>query len=274
MALGPQNPAANSGNDKRKEKKDAEQDVFMREVDDAMREDRLSTFGERYGLWIIGIVVAGLAAFGGWLIYSNQQENAAGVAGEEYMTAIDAITKRDNPDGAAAALKPLEEADQDGYRAAAKMLQAGILLEKDNIKGAAEAYGKVVADDTLPQVYRDAALIRQTAAEFDTLEPTTVIARLKPLAVPGNAWFGSAGEMTAIAHMKMDKPDLAGPLFAQLAKDEAVPQTIRDRAKQIASQFGIDVVDEKEAEAVAKAAGVTDEAPAPEAVTASEGTSE
>ncbi len=275
MALGPQNPAS-PGDNKNKEKKDAENDVFMREVDDALREDQLTNFWEKYGRWLIGLVVLGLAAFAGWLIYQNQQEQTAGATGEEYMTAIDAITKRQNLDGASKALKPLEESNSDGYRAASKMLQAGIMLEKDQVKEASSAYGNIAADESLPQIYRDAALIRQTAAEFDTLKPETIVARLKPLAVPGNAWFGSAGEMSAIAYIRMEKPELAGSLFEQLAKDENVPESIRDRAKQMAGQFGIDVIDEEDAEAVAKAAGVsvTRGVDAPVAAPASEGTSE
>ena len=69
-----------------------------------------------------------------------------------------------------------------------------------------------------------------------------MVDRLKPLAVPGNPWFGSAGEMVAISYLNMNKSDLAGPLFAQLAKDETVPPTIRSRALQMAGVEGIDAV--------------------------------
>ena len=44
----------------------------------------------------------------------------------------------------------------------------------------------------------DAALVRMTAIELDTLPPQAVVDRLKGLAVAGNPWFGSAGELTAI----------------------------------------------------------------------------
>jgi len=70
-----------------------------------------------------------------------------------------------------------------------------------------------------------------------------VVDRLKPLAVPGNPWFGSAGEMVALSYLNMKKSDLAGPLFAQLAKDETVPPTIRSRALQMAGVEGVDAVD-------------------------------
>jgi hypothetical protein len=69
-----------------------------------------------------------------------------------------------------------------------------------------------------------------------------VIARLKPLAKPGNPWFGSAGELVAMAYLKEGKKDLAGPLFAAIAKDEDAPKSMRSRARQMAGVLGYDAV--------------------------------
>jgi hypothetical protein len=95
----------------------------------------------------------------------------------------------------------------------------------------------------MDQPYRDLALIRQTALEFEALKPQQVVDRLKPLAIEGAPWFGSAGELVAIAYMKMGKNDLAGPIFAAMAKDANVPQSIRSRARQMAGLMGIDAVE-------------------------------
>jgi hypothetical protein len=92
----------------------------------------------------------------------------------------------------------------------------------------------------LPQAYRDAALIRETALEFDSLKPDDVIARLEPLAKPGNPWFSSAGEMTAMAMIKQGKKQEAGRLFAAIAKDKSAPEGSRARSVQVASSLGVD----------------------------------
>ncbi|VAV96219.1 FIG00449901: hypothetical protein [hydrothermal vent metagenome] len=227
--------------DNPEEKPDRQEQVFLREVDDAVREDDLKDFGRRYGIWIGVLIVAGLASLAGWIFYNNSQDEESGLRSEEYVAAIDSV-QQNNLDGATKALESLKDTKQDGYRAAAQLMSANIALEKKDAKAAIAGYEKVIADETLPKPFRDLALLRQTAAEFDTLEPQQVIDRLKPLAVPGNPWFGSAGEMVAIAYLNMDKPDLAGPLFAQLAKDETVPPTIRSRAVQMAGVQGIDAV--------------------------------
>lgn len=223
------------------EQPDRSEQVFLREVDEAVREDQLKNFATRYGIWIFAAVIIGLGSLAGWIFYQNSQNEDSGLRSEEYVAAIDSI-RQGNLDGAAKALEPLMEADQAGYRAAAQLLQANIALEKNDPKKAIAGYGKVVADNSLPKPFRDLALIRQTTAEFDTLKPQQVIDRLKSLAVPGNPWFGSAGEMVAVSYLNMGKSDLAGPLFAQLAKDENVPPTIRSRALQMAGVEGIDAV--------------------------------
>ena len=64
---------------------------------------------------------------------------------------------------------------------------------------------------------------------------------LEPLAKPGEPWFGSAGEMTAMALAKQGKGREAGQLFAAIARDNTVPSSIRDRATQLAASFGVDI---------------------------------
>src|SRR3546814_17020434 len=81
-------------------------------------------------------------------------------------------------------------------------------LGGDN-KAAIAQYKAIAADTRLAPPFRDLALIRQTALEFDTLQPQEVVDRLKPLATEGNPWFGSAGEMVAIAYMTLRKPALS-----------------------------------------------------------------
>ena len=130
----------------------------------------------------------------------------------------------------------------DGYRASAKFVQADLLLQKNDLKGAAAKFAEVANDTGLAQPFRELALIRQTTAEYDVLRPDAVIARLAPLAVKGGPWLGSAGEMVAIAHLRLNHRDQAGRLFGEIAADPNVPETVRQRAVQMAGTLGVDAV--------------------------------
>ncbi len=228
------------------DKRAGSDEAFLREVDDAVRASDLTGFWKRYGRWLVAAVVAALLAFGGYIIYRNQQQAAADKQGEEFVDAMDKLRAGQEKE-ARAKLGTLAKADQPGYRAMAQLVEANLLGEDGKTKEAVAIYAKVASDSSLPQTFRDLALIRQTSAEFDTLPPQTVIARLKPLAVAGNAWFGSAGELTAISYMKLGKDNLAGPIFAQIAKQDGLPQSQRSRAQQMAGALGVDTVqvDEK-----------------------------
>ena len=212
---------------------------FMREVDDELRREQALTIWKRYGRWIIAAIVGALALFAGYLWWQNEQEVKRGVEGEQMSTALDDLSAG-RGDAVRPQLATLAGSKTPGIAAAARLTEANMLLDKGDAKGAAAAYGAVASDSALDQPYRDLALIRQTAAEFDTMKPEDVIVRLKPLAAQGNPWFGSAGEMVGISYMKLGKNDLAGAMFGAIAKDEAVPDTIRQRVVQLAGILGVD----------------------------------
>jgi hypothetical protein len=238
------------------DKRAGSDEAFLREVDDAVRASDLSNFWTRYGRWLLVVVVAGLLAFGGWIFFQQQQQAAADKQSEEFVDAMDKLRAGQDKE-ARAKLATLAKADQPGYRAMAQMVEANLLGEDGKTKEAVAIYAKVAGDSSLPQTFRDLALIRQTSAEFDTLAPQAVVDRLKPLSTPGHAWFGSAGELTALAYLKMGKENLAGPIFAQIAKQEGVPQTLRSRAQQMAGALGIDTVQLDEKRNAATKAGET-----------------
>jgi hypothetical protein len=208
-------------------------EAFIREVDDELRRSELEAFWKRWGRWLIAGTVVGLALYGGYLYSQHRDRQASGVEAEKAVAALDdAVENR--PAEAGKKLDDLAKSSRDGYRASALLAKAALASEKGDVKGAAAAYATVANDATFDQPWRDLALVRQTATEFDTLKPEMIINRLKPLAIKGNAWFGSAGEMVAIAYINQGKPALAARIFADMAKDEQVPETIRSRAVQMA----------------------------------------
>jgi hypothetical protein len=214
-------------------------EAFLREVDDELRRDQAMHLWRRWGRIAIGAIVIGLIALAAWLFWRNQQHEARGVEGEQMAQAVQKLGTGDNA-GATQILEPLTKSKSEGYRASAQLALAAVAQGKGDDADAAKRFAAVAADTSLPQPFRDLALIRQTAAEYDKLQPKVVIDRLRPLAVPGNAFFGSAGEMSAIAYMRLGQPKVAGTMFAAMAGDPGVPDSTRSRAVQLAAANGVD----------------------------------
>lgn len=211
---------------------------FVREVDESLRRDQAEEFLKKNIALIVGGVLMLLAALAGWLYWQDRQAKAAAADSEALIAAIDQAGQR--PRAALARLEPLTDSSAEGIAAQARLMKAAALLDSGNSAGAIAAYREIAADKGLAQPYRDLAAVRLAALEFDSLAPQQVIERLGPLAEPGSPWFGSAGEMKAMALLKLGRRDEAGRLFAAIAADRNVPVSIRSRAVQIAGTLGID----------------------------------
>ena len=218
-------------------------EAFLREVDEELRRDQMMTFLRRWGWWLIVAIVLVVAAYGGWLWWQAHQRDVAAAEGAELADALESI-ERSNPAAATPKLTELAASDISGYRAQALSAQADILLAKDDTKGAAAKFAAIASDEKQAKPVRDLALLRQTSAEFDVLQPQTIVDRLRGLANKDSPWFGTAGEMMAAAYLRMNRPDLAGKLFAEIAKTETVPETIRTRVVQMAGVLGVDAVEQ------------------------------
>ncbi|MDB5721556.1 MAG: tetratricopeptide repeat protein [Alphaproteobacteria bacterium] len=216
-------------------------ETFYREVDEELRRDHMRSLWERYGKLVIAGVVLLIALIGLFFWWQHYREEESAKRSETLLGALDDIAAN-KPTAAKAKLDGLVTEKKAGPRAAALLTKADLAIAARDLKGGAALFRQVADDADLPQPYRDLGLVRATAAEFDTMQPQAVIDRLKGLAVPGNPWLGSAGEMVAISYMKLNKPQQAGRLFAEIAKDKKLPDSIRSRSVQMAGSLGVDAV--------------------------------
>ena len=214
----------------------------MREVDDALRQDQLATFLERYGKPLLALIVVALLALAGYLYWQHRERTEAEAGSEQLVLALDDLDAG-NTAAAQKKLAPLAAGDA-GAAIMARFTQAGIALEQGKADDAARIYSGIAQDKAIPAPLRDLATVREIAAAYDKLPPQTVIDRLASLAQPGNPWFGIAGEMVGVAYLKQGKPKQAGPLFAKIAKDKTQPDALRARVRQLAGQLGYDAIDD------------------------------
>lgn len=221
--------------------------ALLQEVDEAVRKDALDAIARRYGLWIVGAIVAALLALGGYLLWQDRQRDAAGEQSEKLVAAFEQL-KAGQPKAAETALMAIKADNAPAYRAAATIQLANMKAEQGDRKGAAAMLAALAADDSIDRALRDLALIRQTALELDTIKPELVIARLAPIVGqtdPVSAWFPSAAELTALAYYKAGRFKEAGELFARIARTKDIPAQLQSRAVQMAGMLGVDAVEDR-----------------------------
>lgn len=247
--------------------KPSDGETFLREVDEELRKERVNNFVARYGWAIIAGVVLFLGAIGGWIWWQHRQAEQAAQQGATLLEALDSM-ESGSTNAAAPKIAELAESNVPGYRVAALFTRANSEIRANNNRAAIATLKSIADNQEFDEIYRQAALVRQTALEFDSLQPQAVIQRLRPLARPGQPWFGTAGEMVGVAYLKMRRPDLAGPLFGQIGQDETVPPSIRSRAIQMAGSLGVNALPEAATQGGPGGPAAAAQAPAPAAAPA------
>jgi hypothetical protein len=218
-------------------------ETFLKEVDEELRREQTLRFFKRYGWWIGALFVAFLAAIAGWMWWQEHRQAEIGAQGEELTAALDSL-EAGNRNAAAPKLAELSNSPIVGYRVAALFARANSEIAANHIPAAVATLRGIAADQEFDEVYRQAALIRQTQLEFDGLPPQQVVQRMRPLAAANSPWLGTAGELLGVAYLKLHRPDLAGPVFAAIGRNHNLPDSLRTRAIQMAGSLGINAADE------------------------------
>lgn len=211
---------------------------FIREVDENLRRSQAENFAKRYGKLLIGLAILFLVAVGGFLYWRAEQAKKAAANSEALFGVLRDVG---SPAGASAPqrLDRIAADANDSMAASARLTRAALALENGDRNTALAQYREVSADKGAPQTYRDAATVRLTQMELDALKPDDVISRLQPLAVKDGAWYGSAGEITAMAMLKAGRRAEAARLLTAIAADKNVPPSIRGRAEQLGGSLSL-----------------------------------
>ena len=217
--------------------------MLLREVDDAVRQDQYAEAAQKYGRPLVIAVVLLLVAFGGYLLWESRRDSAREADSERLVSALDNVERGDLA-GGSSALDPVIADANPAARAAARLLKAGIAMEQSKPAEAAALFEQVAADSDAPEALRNIATIRAVTARYDTMKPADVVSRLKPLAVPGNPFFGLAGEIVAMAYLDQGNQAEAGALFAAIARDDSTSDTLKARSRQMAGLLGVDAIDD------------------------------
>lgn len=210
-------------------------DIFD-EVEEDLRAERARQMWQRFGTPIaalVVLVVAGVAGWQGWQWHQGRQRDAAA---EAYMAAHRAA-EAEGPDLAAITTRfeaMAADAPQ-GYRTIALLRAAALKSETGDRAGALAIYDRIAADGSVDQLSRDLANLMWVLRSIDTAEPSTLIARVAPLARPDQPWSASARELSALAALRAGQSAEARRALEALAADVTAPRSIRDRASRIAS---------------------------------------
>jgi hypothetical protein len=201
-------------------------DEFIAEIKEDVRRDQLIEIWNKYGNYIIGIILIALLCTGVYLFWKHQIEkelyNEATVYEEALNLSKDGKTKE-----AKDKLNKLIATASVGYKTLASFELAK--MKADDFKESLAIYQAMVNVAKIPEVYRQLASYKSMVIKVNNNQKVDFEAELRSL---GNKspWLPSAIELEAIAYLKAGQDQKARSVFAQLSQSKEIPSGLRLRA--------------------------------------------
>lgn len=203
---------------------------FIDEVTEEVRRDKLFATFRKYG-WIGILAVLGIVGGTAWTEWQKSQAEAEARAfGDALMMATDAST----PEDRRAALAQVQATGE-------KAAVLNLLIASDPAEDATatlEALNRIEADATLPQVWRDLAVLRRIGVQGRDLPLADRRAALEPLAQPGRSFRVLAAEQLAYLLIEEGKTPEAISALHALTQDQEATGGLRNRAQQMIVALG------------------------------------
>lgn len=203
---------------------------FIDEVTEEVRRDKLFALFRKYG-WIGAVLVAGIVGGAAWTEWQKSQSQTRA---EGFGDAVMGALSSDTPEARVAALQGVQGTeDQTG------ILQLLLASDPDKDRaGTIAALQSVAADATLPDTYRDLAVLRQmivVGTEMPLADRQTALAAI---AAPGRPYRTLAQEQLAYLLIEDGKVTEAIDALRALTQDQDASQGLRSRADQVILALG------------------------------------
>lgn len=200
-------------------------EAFLREVDDALREERIMGFWKKYQYYIIGAVVFLFVAVGAQNMLNSRAEQART---EQATTWYNYKQNGDN-----ALLVDLQHYGTPGYQALAHLAAARNAWEAGDTSMALDHYDAIIKNKSLPQDVRDLAQLN-TAFIYMADSSTIAAARelLSQLIKAESMYEASAREQLANIYLNQGNVDNALTQLETLVTLNNVPKSLMDRANE------------------------------------------
>jgi hypothetical protein len=207
-------------------------DIF-REIDEELRRDNLLKLWQRYGKYVILVVVLAVAIAGAIVAWREYQASERHAQSARYSAALALV--REGKDADAAKLFAVLAQEGGGYGVLASFEQAELLAKTGDRKAAIAAYDRLAGSSALDPEFRDLAVLLSVMLGLPEGDAKAAIERLQPLTADGNPWRASALELTAAAKLKAGDRSAALDLYRKIADDLGAPQRLRARAAELAA---------------------------------------
>ncbi len=211
-------------------------DDIFKEVDEELREERLTKIWKRIGPYVIGILSGAIiitSAVIGYREYDETQRQNWGVQFAEAMN----LSEEGNWQESLDLFEALTEKTNLGYKTLSLFQAASLYAKNGNKEKALEIY-QSLESKALDENFRDLATLMLIYLQFDNADPEILEKRIEKLASKGNPWYYNAVELKGFLFAKQKNKEKQIEIFNILSKDNKAPEGVRTRANDMLAILG------------------------------------
>ena len=211
-------------------------DDIFKEVDEELREERLTKIWKRIGPYVVGILSGAIiitSAVIGYREYDETQRQNWGVQFAEAMN----LSEEGNWQESLDLFETLTEKTNLGYKTLSLFQAASLYARNGNKEKALEIY-QSLENKALDENFRDLATLMMIYLQFDNADPEILEKRIEKLASKGNPWYYNAVELKGFLFAKQKNKEKQIEIFNILSKDNKAPEGVRTRANDMLAILG------------------------------------
>lgn len=211
-------------------------DDIFKEVDEELREERLTKIWKRIGPYVVGILSGAIiitSAVIGYREYDETQRQNWGVQFAEAMN----LSEEGNWQESLDLFETLTEKTNLGYKTLSLFQAASLYAKNGNKEKALEIY-QSLESEALDENFRDLATLMLIYLQFDNADPEILEKRIEKLASKGNPWYYNAVELKGFLFAKQKNKEKQIEIFNILSKDNKAPEGVRTRANDMLAILG------------------------------------
>ena len=211
-------------------------DDIFKEVDEELREERLTKIWKRIGPYVVGILSGAIiitSAVIGYREYDETQRQNWGVQFAEAMN----LSEEGNWQESLDLFETLTEKTNLGYKTLSLFQAASLYARNGNKEKALEIY-QSLENKALDENFRDLATLMLIYLQFDNADPEILEKRIEKLASKGNPWYYNAVELKGFLFAKQKNKEKQIEIFNILSKDNKAPEGVRTRANDMLAILG------------------------------------
>ena len=200
-------------------------DIFD-EINEELKQDRMAALWQRYGKYLIAVVVAivaGVSLSQGYSYYTTQRD----------ARAADAFFQAILADDVTSSLETAAPELNEGYALLAEFRSAAALAQVGKAAEAEQRYLALAERTNAEQIYRDLALLLSVMHAPQTADAADLQARLEPLASASSSLQGLALEQMVALDLRRGDSAAAIEKLNRLVALTDISTSLRQRAAQI-----------------------------------------